>query len=85
MQLYNIEYINCTITDNFSWQRGNHAFKFGGLATFEQKNENAANVTQGSFCFVATSGGNATAFQNFLPGNADGPAPRAPTPRPSAT
>ena len=35
--------------DNFSWQRGNHALKFGGLATFEQKNENAASVSQGRF------------------------------------
>ena len=73
MQLYNIEYINYTIADNFSWQRGSHAFKFGGLATFEQKNENAANVTQGSFGFVATSGATPrTAFQNFMLGNADG-------------
>lgn len=73
MQLYNIEYINHTITDNFSWQRGNHAFKAGALLTFEQKNENAANVTQGSFSFGATTGANArTAFQNFLMGNADG-------------
>jgi hypothetical protein len=73
MQLYNIEYINYTIADNFSWQRGSHAFKFGGLATFEQKNENAANVTQGSFSFVATSGATPrTAFQNFMLGNADG-------------
>jgi hypothetical protein len=70
MQLYNIEYINHTVTDNFSWQRGNHAFKAGGLMTFEQKNENAANVTQGSFGFVA--GGGRTAFQNFMLGNADG-------------
>ena len=38
--------------------------------TFEQKNENAANHTQGSFTFAA--GGGRTAFQNFLSGNADG-------------
>ena len=68
-QLINIEYINTTVTDNYSWQRGNHAFKAGGLATFEQKNENAANVTQGSFSFVA--GGGFSAFQNFLRGNRD--------------
>jgi hypothetical protein len=73
MQLYHIEYVNHTITDNFSWQRGNHSFKAGGLMTFEQKNENAANVTQGNFGFVATTGANArTAFQNFMLGNADG-------------
>ena len=46
------------------------AFKFGGLMTFEQKNENASNVTQGNFTFGA--GGGRTAFYNFLSGNADG-------------
>lgn len=67
-QLFRIQYLNHTISDNFSWQRGNHAFKFGGLASFEQKNENAASQSQGNFSFVATTGG-ATAFQNFLRGN----------------
>ncbi|MDP2389641.1 MAG: TonB-dependent receptor, partial [Acidobacteriota bacterium] len=69
-QLIGIEYINHTITNNFSMQKGNHALKAGVLLTFEQKNENAANVTQGSFSFVA--GGGFTAFQNFLRGNSDG-------------
>ncbi|MCX6537649.1 MAG: carboxypeptidase regulatory-like domain-containing protein [Acidobacteria bacterium] len=72
MQLYHIEYVNHTFTDNFSLQRGNHAFKAGALMTFEQKNENAANVTQGSFSFVASTNPTRTAFQNFLLGNADG-------------
>jgi hypothetical protein len=70
-QLIRIQYLNHSISDNFSWQRGNHSFKFGGLATFEQKNENAATRSQGGFSFVATTGG-ATAFQNFLRGNRDG-------------
>jgi hypothetical protein len=70
MQLYTIQYWNNTITDNFSWLKGNHALKFGGLTTFEAKNENAANVTQGSFSFGANGG--FTAFQNFLRGNYDG-------------
>lgn len=69
-QLFNIVYNNYTITDSFTWQRGSHALKFGGLTTFERKNENAANATQGSFTF-ATGGGH-TAFYNFLSGNADG-------------
>jgi len=69
-QLFRIEYRNYTVTDNFSWQRGGHGFKFGGLVTFEQKNENAANQTQGSFSFG--QGGGHTAFYNFLSGNADG-------------
>lgn len=69
-QLYRIQYLNTSVTDNFSWQRGNHAYKFGGLATFEQKNENAASRSQGGFSFVAA--GTTTAFQNFLRGNANG-------------
>ena len=52
-QLYRIQYLNTSVSDNFSWQRGNHAYKFGGLATFEQKNENAASRSQGGFSFVA--------------------------------
>jgi hypothetical protein len=72
MQLYHIEYVNHSFTDNFSMQRGNHALKAGVLMTFEQKNENAANVTQGSFSFVASTNPTRTAFQNFMLGNADG-------------
>jgi hypothetical protein len=71
MQPNDINYVNHTITDNFSWLRGNHQFKMGGMVTFEAKNENAANVTQGSFSFGATTGG-PTAFQSFLRGNYDG-------------
>jgi hypothetical protein len=70
-QLYHIEYRNYGITDSFTTQRGTHSLKAGGLATFEQKNENGANTTQGSFSFVAIPNGR-TAFQNFLTGNADG-------------
>ncbi|MEO8677696.1 MAG: carboxypeptidase-like regulatory domain-containing protein [Vicinamibacterales bacterium] len=69
-QIIGIEYINHSLTDNFSWQKGNHALKSGVLMTFEQKNENAANVTQGSYSFVA--GGGFSAFQNFVRGNFDG-------------
>ena len=69
-QLFNIQYKNYTVSDNFTWQRGTHGVKIGGLMTFEQKNENASNVTQGSFAFG--QGGGRTAFYNFLSGNADG-------------
>jgi hypothetical protein len=69
-QLIDIAYNNYTVTDNFTWQRGTHALKAGGLVTFEQKNENAANQTQGNFTFGA--GGGRNAFQNYLTGNADG-------------
>lgn len=73
-QLFRIEYLNHTFTDNFSWQRGDHSFKFGGLMAFEQKNENAASRTQGTFRYVATQNG-PTAFQSFLRGNADAACP----------
>ena len=70
IQVFNIEYFNYTLADNFTYQRGDHTFKAGGIATFESKNENANNNTQGSFSFLA--GGGRTAFQNFLTGNRDG-------------
>ena len=69
-QLISIQYKNFSMTDSFTTQRGAHAIKAGGLATFEQKNENATNQTQGNFAFG--TGGDRTAFQNFLTGNADG-------------
>jgi hypothetical protein len=70
IQGYNITYWDNTVGDNFTLQHGNHAFKVGVLAAFEQKNENASNETQGRFTFDA--GGGRTAFQNFLTGNRDG-------------
>ncbi len=69
-QLYTIAYRNHTFTDNITLQRGNHSYKAGILMAFEQKNENAANLTQGTYSFAA--GGGRTAFQNFLTGNRDG-------------
>ena len=69
-QGYNIEYWNHTLSDNFTHQRGNHVYKVGAMAAFEQKNENAGNETQGRFTFA--TGGGRTAFQNFLTGNRDG-------------
>jgi hypothetical protein len=71
IQVFNIEYFNHSIVDNFTYQLGNHTFKSGFMFAFEQKNENANNNTQGSFTFGATANGR-TAFQNFLTGNRDG-------------
>jgi len=70
-QLFNIEYRNYALTDSFTTQRGSHSIKTGGLATFERKNENGANQTQGNFSFQPTTNGK-SAFQNFITGNADG-------------
>jgi hypothetical protein len=71
IQAFNIQYFNSTITDNLTWQHGNHAIKTGVLLGFEAKNENANNQTQGSFTFASVTGG-LTGFQNFLMGNKNG-------------
>ena len=70
IQGFDIQYWNHTLSDNFTHQRGNHAYKAGIMVAFEQKNENANNETHGRFTFAA--GGGRTAFQNFLTGNRDG-------------
>jgi hypothetical protein len=51
-QLINIEYRNINPKDNFIWASGAHTFKFGGDLSWEAKNENAANITQGNFSFT---------------------------------
>jgi hypothetical protein len=53
-QLFNIKYTNFNPKDNFTWVHGPHTFKFGGDLSWEAKNENAANVTQGNFGFNGT-------------------------------
>jgi hypothetical protein len=50
-QLFDIGYKNFNPKDNVTWVRGPHTIKFGGEVSFEQKNENAANETQGRFTF----------------------------------
>jgi hypothetical protein len=71
IQEFNIEYFNHSIADNLTWQRANHGYKMGFILSFEQKNENANNNTQGAFSFGNTAGVR-TGFQNFLTGNRDG-------------
>jgi hypothetical protein len=81
LQGFNIVYKNQVIRDVLTWTRGNHTFKFGGEASFEKKDENANNITQGSFSFAGTrsrgvSGGvslaqTGIAFADFLLGRAD--------------
>ena len=69
-QLFDNAYRNYTVSNNLSWQRGDHSLKGGLLLAFEQKDEASGNETQGRFVFGA--GGGRTGFQNFLRGNADG-------------
>jgi TonB-dependent receptor-like protein len=55
IQGFDIKYNNYAVRDNLTWTRGNHSFKFGGELTFEDKIENANNVTQGGFSFDAAA------------------------------
>jgi hypothetical protein len=81
LQGFNIVYKNQVVRDVATWVRGNHTLKFGGEISWEKKDENANNITQGSFSFAGTrsrgtSGAiNLTqtgiAFADFLLGRAD--------------
>lgn len=51
-QLINIEYKNFNPKDNLTWVKGAHTFKFGADLSWESKDENAANATQGNFGFT---------------------------------
>ncbi len=81
LQGFNIEYKNQVIRDVITWTNGNHTWKFGGEASWELKNENANNITQGNFLFsgVRTRGTSGSisltqtglAFADFLLGRAE--------------
>lgn len=81
LQGFNIVYKNHVFRDVVTWIRSNHSWKFGGEVSFEKKDENANNVTQGAFVFAGTRsrGTSGTinltqtgiAFADFLMGRAD--------------
>ncbi|HEX5890812.1 MAG TPA: carboxypeptidase regulatory-like domain-containing protein, partial [Pyrinomonadaceae bacterium] len=81
LQGFNIVYKNHVVRDVLTWVRGNHTLKMGGEISWEKKDENANNITQGLFSFAGTrsrgtSGGiNLTqtgiAFADFMLGRAD--------------
>jgi outer membrane receptor protein involved in Fe transport len=60
--------------DTFTWLRGSHALKFGTLLSWEFKNENNAQDTNGAFTFPGASSAAFTstgdAFADFLLGRA---------------
>ncbi len=55
LQGFNIRYRNNVVRDTATLNAGNHTIKFGGEVSFESKDENANNVTQGSFAFNGTN------------------------------
>ena len=85
LQGFRIEYDNKGFRDTLTWTKGNHIIKFGGEVTWETKNENAGNTSQGSFGFstlqsrgfvgtTAITGTGVTsgnAFASFLLGRAN--------------
>ncbi|MEP6921772.1 MAG: TonB-dependent receptor [bacterium] len=81
LQGFNIIYKNQVVRDVATWNRGSHTFKFGGELSFEKKDENANNITQGLFSFTGsrsrgTSGTisltqTGLAFADFMQGRAD--------------
>jgi hypothetical protein len=76
-QIIGIHYKNFNPKDNLTWVRGTHTMKFGADLSWERKNENAANATQGSFSFTgaqtARSGvsGSGRGLADFLLGRAN--------------
>lgn len=81
LQGFNIVYKNHVARDVVTWVKGNHTLKFGGEMSWESKDENANNITQGLFAFAGTRtrGRSGTisltqtgiAFADFLIGRAD--------------
>ncbi len=81
LQGFNIVYKNHVVRDVATWTRGNHTWRFGGEVSFEKKDENANNATQGIFSFAGTRsrGTSGTisltqtgiAFADFMMGRAD--------------
>jgi hypothetical protein len=81
LQGFNIVYKNQVVRDVFTWVRGNHTLKLGGEWSWESKDENANNITQGLFAFAGTRsrGTSGTisltqtgiAFADFMLGRAD--------------
>jgi hypothetical protein len=73
-QLFDIKYKNWNPKDNVTIVHGSHTFKFGGDVSWESKDENAANATQGNYLFsgvatrVPTSSG--IGLADFLLGRA---------------
>ena len=55
LQGFNIKYTNQVARDIMTWTHNNHTFKFGGEMSWEAKDENANNITGGSFTFNSST------------------------------
>jgi hypothetical protein len=81
LQGFNIVYKNQVVRDVLTWVRGNHTLRFGGEVSWEKKDENANNITQGAFSFAGTRSRGTSgaisltqtgiAFADFLLGRAE--------------
>jgi hypothetical protein len=75
-QIIGIHYKNFNPKDNLTWVHGAHTMRFGVDQSWERKNENAANVTQGTFGFTGTQtaktgvSGSGRGLADFLLGRA---------------
>jgi hypothetical protein len=80
-QLFNVKYRNWNPKDNVTVIRGQHTIKFGGDVSFESKDENAANATQGTYLFsgaaTRVSSSSGIGLADFLLGRATSSAAQA--------
>jgi outer membrane receptor protein involved in Fe transport len=77
-QIFNIKYRNWNPKDNVTIIHGEHTIKFGADISWESKDENAANLTQGTYDFtgaltrVGAASSSGIGLADFLLGRAAG-------------
>ncbi len=74
-QLFNVKYRNWNPKDNVTIIHNEHTIKFGADISFESKDENASNLTQGTYTFSGlqtrvSSASSGIGFADFLLGRA---------------
>jgi hypothetical protein len=80
-QLFNVRYKNWNPKDNVTVVHNSHTFKFGADVSWESKDENAANSTQGTYLFsgaaTRVASGSGIGLADFLLGRATSSATQA--------